>query len=420
MRFPRFTFLKHLFLAIIALIAGISTLEVGLSVREILQPRPETLDSPSPVSFRQSRVLEKSWTTHHRLKPLQSFSVIGADGTPVPVTTNSLGLRGRELEIPKPAGAFRILVLGDELVLAAETPEPDTFCVRLQETLRLHGESGIEVINGGMPGYCPLLSYLLLRHELIAVQPDLVVLHIDMGDIADDHRVRSQTATKNGVPVACPHRDLLQATNRKGIGPWEKFLVVREGQRRLDEWTRDGSSPDDHRDIDAPDGRYAWLRDDPPDWSVYIEQALSPIEHLTRLVEGQGGRLVVATSPAPWQVSAEATNGRGVRRAVGLDESTLFKSRQPFEIISAWCAKRSIPLLDLSESFVQEPRAERLFHVESPRLTVLGHELFARLLAGWIAPALPGAVPTQPPVSPRYLEPPRQAAELQTPNLGVR
>src|SRR6187401_3344549 len=86
MRIPRPTFLKHLFLAIIALIAGISTLELGLNVRDILYPQAERLDS---TSDRDSRVIEKSWTSHHRLKPLQSFSVIGPDEQPVPITTNS-------------------------------------------------------------------------------------------------------------------------------------------------------------------------------------------------------------------------------------------------------------------------------------------------------------------------------------------
>ena len=34
---------------------------------------------------------------------------------------------------------------------------------------------------------------------------------------------------------------------------------------------------EDIRDIDAPQGAYAWLRDDAPDWSLYVDQTLEMI-----------------------------------------------------------------------------------------------------------------------------------------------
>src|SRR5262245_31969918 len=46
----------------------------------------------------------RSWTLHHAMRP----------GYSTPSThTNSFGLRSPEVTVPKPAGTFRILLLGD-------------------------------------------------------------------------------------------------------------------------------------------------------------------------------------------------------------------------------------------------------------------------------------------------------------------
>ena len=61
----------------------------------------------------------------------------------------------------------------------------------------------IEVVNGGVSSYSPILEYLFLVHVGLGLDPDLVVLSFDMTDVHDDW-VRSQVATfaPDGLPLA--------------------------------------------------------------------------------------------------------------------------------------------------------------------------------------------------------------------------
>src|SRR5436309_1458419 len=51
------------------------------------------------------------------------------------VTMNSQGFRGRETDIPKPAGRFRIVTIGDSLTLGWGVGDNETFSARLEQLL---------------------------------------------------------------------------------------------------------------------------------------------------------------------------------------------------------------------------------------------------------------------------------------------
>src|SRR5215212_8999644 len=51
------------------------------------------------------------------------------------VSFNSRGLRDREIELAKPAGGYRILVVGDSFVEGAQVPAEDTVSRRLEPLL---------------------------------------------------------------------------------------------------------------------------------------------------------------------------------------------------------------------------------------------------------------------------------------------
>src|SRR5260221_7942784 len=112
-----------------------------------------------------------SWSVHHNLKPSRTFSVRNPDREQrIPVALNSVGLRGKEPAIPKPAGIYRVVCLGDEITLVPQTPEAETFCVRLQHDFPESQGRRVEVLNAGIPDYCPLLSYLQMKHQLLGLQ----------------------------------------------------------------------------------------------------------------------------------------------------------------------------------------------------------------------------------------------------------
>lgn len=91
------------------------------------------------------------------------------------VKINSLGLHDREIDLEKPEGTRRILLLGDSLVDALEVPLEDTHAKQLERNFTKDGYE-IEVINGGHYGYGTDQELLFYRVRGIRMQPDIVVL----------------------------------------------------------------------------------------------------------------------------------------------------------------------------------------------------------------------------------------------------
>ena len=92
----------------------------------------------------------------------------------------------------------RVLVLGDETILGLDVANADTFAARLQDQLRAAWRQPVEVINAAVPGDCPLLAALRLKHELLGLQPDIVICHFDMSDVADDYLYRRSLTLGRG------------------------------------------------------------------------------------------------------------------------------------------------------------------------------------------------------------------------------
>jgi len=109
----------------------------------------------------------------------------------VHVRVNSKGLRGAEIDYPKPPGTFRTLVLGDSFMFALQVAEEDTFVTHLGN--RLDQTAGVdttfETINGGADGWSTVNEYVWLTTEGYRYDPDLVVLMFyagnDPGENAD-------------------------------------------------------------------------------------------------------------------------------------------------------------------------------------------------------------------------------------------
>lgn len=381
----RLSGLKHLTCALLALAGMLCAAEAGLRIYDSYTGTMRSADLAEPG------LTVRSWWTHHSLKPLQRLQVPEPETQEtIDIVTSSHGTRGAEVVVPKPPGVYRILCIGDEITLGADVPEAETFCGRLPALLQGHTQLRVEVVNAGVPGYCPLLSYLQLKHALLALQPDLIVLTFDMTDVADDHRYRRFTQIDDaGVPLACPHPEL---TGRppKPDDMTRHCLLARWVKCELARLTGTAGASEDLRDIDAPQGQYAWIKDNPPDWSVYVRQALEPIEPLGRTAEQVYARLVVVVCPAPWQVSADATSGAAARAAAGIPPDTLLTSRAPFEVLTTWLRQHNIAACDLSLSFQQAEQPERLFLTNAPRLSRDGHEFVAHHLAAYLLQTIPG------------------------------
>lgn len=117
----------------------------------------------------------------------------------VDVRVNSRGVRSPEaIGYEKPAGVYRILVLGDSYVEALQVPLAESFPQQLGQMLR---DAGLqtEVINAGVSGWGTDQQLLWLREEGVRYQPDLVLLAFYPGNDFMNNHMPLELANFGGV-----------------------------------------------------------------------------------------------------------------------------------------------------------------------------------------------------------------------------
>jgi len=92
------------------------------------------------------------------------------------VTINHEGWRSPEVPLAKPAGTYRIVVLGDSFMDALQVGDDETFAQRLGALVEPRVGRPVEVVNLGCASYGTDQELLALRHEGLRYDPDLVVL----------------------------------------------------------------------------------------------------------------------------------------------------------------------------------------------------------------------------------------------------
>lgn len=99
-----------------------------------------------------------------------------------PERSNSLGFRDRDHDVAKPAGTYRILVLGDSIVQGMAIADRERmFTTEMENLLRADGHA-VEVLNFGVNGYNTRQEVETLRSKGLAYAPDLVILAYCLND----------------------------------------------------------------------------------------------------------------------------------------------------------------------------------------------------------------------------------------------
>ncbi len=376
----RLACVKHLILALFAVALLLGAVEVGLRVRHSLQ-----VQSAEKSQNLASLVLP-SWKYHHALKPLKAAVRRNPDTSlPVTIRTNSFGLRGPEVMLPKPADVYRIVYLGDDAVFASELPEEECFCDLIEQSLSDAKATKYQIVNAGIPGYCPLLSYLQFKHSLAGLEPDLLILNIDMSDVADDHRYRRHARLgEDERPLICSHPMFQPPLSPSRPMPAQQLMLFQLLKRQLGGLPADDNRLTDRDEIDSAQGCYAWTLEDRTDWQVYISQAISPIGQLKELANRLPCPLVVSVCPAPWQISGRAMPDPAARKKWGIAANRVYDPGLATRFIRRELRLRSVPFCDVTPAFREAPEPETLFLETVPRLSRRGHRVFAETVINFL------------------------------------
>jgi lysophospholipase L1-like esterase len=98
------------------------------------------------------------------------------------ITVNSLGMRGPEIAVEKPAGIKRIAILGASSVFGYLVPDGEDSCRVLEELLVERGQE-CQVINAGVPGFNMQQVTARFNWQVTPLQPDIVIVYLGWNDI---------------------------------------------------------------------------------------------------------------------------------------------------------------------------------------------------------------------------------------------
>lgn len=366
--------LQHVVTALVLLIAILIGAEMWM---RIVRPVP-AITVATQADITDQSCLVPSATQHHHMRPLSD--VVSDDGA-VQFRTNSLGLRGPEPLVPAADRTLRILLLGDDTVVGTWLPDEHTLSAQLQRHLSGQLDGEVEVINAGVPGYSPLLSRLQYEQDLARLQPDVVVLHVDMSDVGDEsvHRARLRT---EGSRAVCIHPALAQAARQ----PHPLMPLMRSCA--LLSLLKDRVVGGDAQQSAAE--RYAWTAPSPGSVQSHVRHTVDSVVQLQQSAHSRGQVLIVTTAPVCWQVLPPDRFPELCQR-FGLSGSQPVEEDVPFEVLTAWSQEAGVPLCSAVAAFREFESPEKLFRTDCPRLSDYGTALYALTLARTIL-ATPPAV----------------------------
>ena len=143
-------------------------------------------------------------------------------------TTNSYGFRGDPLNVPKPAGEFRIFVVGGSTTECSIIDDGDEIAAVVQRDLADHTPPSrtIRVYNAGISSAASDDHVAMIGHRLVHLEPDMVVVFSGINDLV----MRSMTDFNDYLHYKRPAITLEKL--RREQEPWlvRQFSKLRVGQ----------------------------------------------------------------------------------------------------------------------------------------------------------------------------------------------
>ena len=210
----------------------------------------------------------------------------------VTFTINSLGLRDDEMSSPKkPAGVYRVLVLGDSFVQGYTVERENLFVDILERWWQAEGRK-VDVINAGTEGYSTDQEVLWFQLHGRDFQPDLVVLCPYENDLYWDSQTHYDRYPKpRYTSTGEIERDALRdpgpppALSHSAIG---RILLAVAKPPEL--WSPNGT-------IKLPMEWVAYFRDDPPPMKDVKDRTKGALIALQKTCKEIGAGLQVVTIP---------------------------------------------------------------------------------------------------------------------------
>ncbi len=179
---------------ILLLIVSLTTIFfVGEAITQLLPPSlPEKIASSGKFSDVFKNIKYKT-SAGYRLRPNIEVILKKRNQYKQDVTfkTNSLGYRHNTEIGNKQTNDYRILILGDSIMLADYAHYHHTIPHFIQESIRPHSRKRIEVINTSIGGIALDNEIAILKETGLATKPDIVVVGLYLNDAKTSLHLRT-------------------------------------------------------------------------------------------------------------------------------------------------------------------------------------------------------------------------------------
>ncbi|MBI3464173.1 MAG: hypothetical protein HY000_14120 [Planctomycetes bacterium] len=331
--------------------------------------------------------------------------------------TNSLGLRGPELPLDKPAGVRRIVVLGDSFVAGWGVADEEVFTAKLQRQLDAESQQQAEVINVGRIGSSIVRQLDLYEAVGRRFDPDVVVLAYYVGnDLTEAMQEQDRAELARWHPDGmirrlayawCPNMYLELAILRQAVEARRQFEPRTSDeilQTIREQAQANGSDPaaaveryaaipseirrqveqgllSQHRVLPACyDPERVRRALDPPD--DYFQQAWPRTERhlelLRQAVNADGARLAIMAIPDAVQVDPDALEF-DAQLGYQVDPAWQRAECRTARAVRTWAEGHNVSFLDPTDSLGAS--LEKCYYTRDQHFTVAGHALVAEALA---------------------------------------
>ena len=164
---PRTLFRLRVVLPLLSTLVTLVAIEGGLALLH-----------PIPFSIETNMYFVADPYTGFRLQP----NSVGSFQKAIAARTNRYGHRNPDVSLEKPAGVYRLLVLGDSFTIGANVREEDAWPRVLERQLRLKVKRPVEVINTAVGGWEPFQYAQDFAHNSQRFAPDLILVGFFVGN----------------------------------------------------------------------------------------------------------------------------------------------------------------------------------------------------------------------------------------------
>jgi len=320
--------------------------------------------------------------TGYRIGPFSE----GVFPSGVRVRANSRGHLDDDVSTQKPAGTFRILMLGDSFTIGAGVRQKDAFPQQLERRLNEDRNEPIEVVNAAVDGWNPFQYAQYYEYYGRSLHPDLVIVAFFVGNdtydpsltveslhqIVQGRRVRAHQAKS---PLIGPKVFLHEHSHLA------RLVLIGRGARG--DWARRDCKDLMPAYVSVQRRRLYNHRVRTPELEALALPNVKQLVRIRDLAVGEGAALRVVLIPDENQtnpVLQAAVFGARKRDAYDFD--------MPQRMLDEMLAAERIPTLDLLSEFRRDPEC---LYMNDTHWKPEGHARAAERIAEWLEET--GALP---------------------------